>query len=135
MIDRRAFFKSTATAGAALALGGIATSASAMGATVVASGTFEGRSNHVTTGGVKIIEENGRYFVELADDFSLDNGPDPRVTFGKDGSYDPDSYLGALISNTGQQRYAVPRVWGVDQWNEIYIWCEVAGVPLGVAKY
>lgn len=134
MINRRAFFKTSATAGIALAASGVATTAIAMDAMKAASGTFEGLSNHITTGGVTIIKENDRYFVELADDFSLDGGPDPRVTFGKDGKYDPDGYLGALMSLTGKQRYAVPAPWDVSQWNEVYIWCEVAGVPLGVAK-
>ena len=133
MIDRRAFFKTSATAAAAVAVGGLATSVAAMG-TKTASGSFEGRSNHITTGGVSLIEENGRYFVELADDFSLDGGPDPRVGFGKAGEYDHDGYLGALLSLNGKQRYAVPSVWDVSQWDEVYIWCEVAGVPLGVAS-
>lgn len=134
MINRRAFFRTTATAGAALAVGGLATSAMAMGGKTKASGTFEGRSNHVTSGGVTLIEENDRRFIELADDFYLDGGPDPRVGFGKDGEYDHDGYLGALVSLNGKQRYAIPSTWNVDQWNEVYIWCEVAGVPLGVAS-
>ncbi len=100
----------------------------------VAAGTFVGKSNHVTSGSVQVIEENGRYFVELGDDFSLDGGPDPRVGFGKDGVYDPDAYLGALLSLTGKQRYALPSTWNYTKFNEVYIWCEVASVPLGVAS-
>ena len=98
------------------------------------AGTFEGRSNHVTSGSVKIIEEDGRTFVELGDDFSLDGGPDPRVAFGKDGTYAPDSKLGALLSLNGKQRYAVPATMDAAAFNEVYIWCDVAGVPLGVAS-
>ena len=100
----------------------------------VASGTFVGKSNHVTSGSVSIVEENGRFFVELGDDFSLDGGPDPRVGFGKDGVYDPNAYLGALLNLTGKQRYAVPSTWNHTKFNEVYIWCEVASVPLGVAS-
>lgn len=130
MTSRRTFL--TAAAGvAASAL--VATPVLAMGKSV-ASGTFVGKSNHVTSGGVSIIEENGRYFVELADDFSLDGGPDPRVGFGKDGAYDPEAYLGALLSLNGKQRYAVPSTWNYTKFNEVYIWCEVASVPLGVAS-
>lgn len=72
------------------------------------SGMFEGRSNHETAGTVSIIEKDGRTFVDLGEDFSLDGGPDPRVNFGKDGVHDADAYLGALVSMYGKQRYAVP---------------------------
>ncbi len=100
----------------------------------ISAGTFTGMSNHVTSGGVRLIEKDGRYFVELADDFSLDGGPDPRVALGADGVYDPDSKLGALLNLTGTQRYAIPAPWDHAKYNEVYIWCEIAGVPLGVAS-
>ncbi|MEX0305070.1 MAG: DM13 domain-containing protein [Leisingera sp.] len=129
MLNRRSFFAAAAATTTAVTLTG-ATAAVAGGV----SGNFEGRSNHVTSGGVKIVEEGGRYIVELADDFSLDGGPDPRVALGKDGKYDPDTKLGALLNLTGKQRYAVPATWDISKHNEVYIWCEVAGVPLGVAK-
>ncbi|WP_293575044.1 DM13 domain-containing protein [Phaeobacter sp.] len=129
MLNRRSFFAAAAATTATLAISG-ATAAVAGGA----KGTFEGLSNHITTGGVKVVKENGRYIVELADDFSLDGGPDPRVAFGKDGTYDPETKLGALLNLTGKQRYAVPPTLDISAHNEVYIWCEVAGVPLGVAK-
>ncbi len=129
MINRRAILGATAALGAVATLGLTAISATAGSV----SGTFRGQSNHVTSGQVKIIKEDGRYFVELGDDFSLDGGPDPRVAFGTDGTYDPDSKLGALLSLTGKQRYAIPAPWDHTKYNEVYIWCEVAGVALGVA--
>ena len=95
---------------------------------------FEGRSNHITSGSVKLVKDGERYIVELGDDFSLDGGPDPRVAFGKDGTYAPDTKLGALLNLTGKQSYAVPPTMDVSGYNEVYIWCEVAGVPLGVAS-
>ena len=33
-----------------------------------------------------------------------------------------------------KQRYAVPPTMKLESFNEVYIWCEVAGVPLGVAS-
>jgi len=100
----------------------------------VASGTFVGASNHITTGGVDIIKnDDGSYTVVLAADFSLDGAPDPRVGFGKSGEYDPATGMGLLKSLTGQQTFTVPA--GVDpaDYNEIYIWCLKFNVPLGVA--
>ncbi|MCG7493926.1 DM13 domain-containing protein [Thalassobius sp. Cn5-15] len=128
-MNRRQFFAASAAAGAVSALG-----QQAVAAETGQSGTFEGRSNHVTTGSVQIVEIEGKYVVELGDDFSLDGGPDPRVGLGADGTYDPESALGALLRLKGKQYYAVPKTKGISQYNEVYIWCEVAGVPLGVAK-
>ncbi len=130
MITRRSLFVNAAAAGAALTL-------ASTGAAVAGGkkkGQFTGLSNHVTTGSAKLTKQGDRYIVELGDDFSLDGGPDPRVALGKDGTYDPDSKLGALLHLTGKQSYAVPPTMDVSNYNEIYIWCEVAGVPLGVAS-
>ncbi|WP_425084052.1 DM13 domain-containing protein [Ruegeria profundi] len=131
MMTRRSLFVKAAATGAALTLAGT-TAAVAGGAKK--KGTFEGRSNHITTGSVKLVKDGDRYIVELGKDFSLDNGPDPRVAFGKDGTYAPDSKLGALLHLAGKQSYAVPPTMDVSGYNEVYIWCEVAGVPLGVAS-
>ncbi|GAA6191429.1 DM13 domain-containing protein [Phaeobacter sp. NW0010-22] len=129
MINRRSLFLAAAASGMALTIA--STGAALAGG---AKGTFEGLSNHVTTGSVKVVKDGDRYIVELGKDFSLDGGPDPRVAFGKDGKYDPDTKLGALLKLTGKQQYAVPATWDVSKFNEVYIWCEVAGVPLGVAS-
>ncbi len=131
MMTRRSLFVKAAATGAALTLAGT-TAAVAGGAKK--KGSFEGRSNHITTGSVKLVKDGDRYIVELGGDFSLDNGPDPRVAFGKDGTYAPESKLGALLHLTGKQSYAVPPTMDVSGYNEVYIWCEVAGVPLGVAS-
>lgn len=128
MMTRRSLFLNAAATGAALTL----TSAN-VALAGGHGGHFEGRSNHVTTGSVKIVKDGDRYIVELGEDFSLDGGPDPRVALGKDGTYDPDTKLGALLSLTGKQSYAVPPTLDISKYNEVYIWCEVAGVPLGVA--
>lgn len=130
MMTRRSLFLNAVATGAALTLAS-ANVAAAGGAKK--KGTFEGRSKHITTGSVKVVQDGERYIVELGDEFSLDNGPDPRVAFGKDGTYDPNSKLGALLNLKGKQSYAVPPTMDISGYNEVYIWCDVAGVPLGVA--
>lgn len=132
MINRRNILQAVG----AVAVAGVAGMPAMAGSMkALGSGMFEGRSNHVTSGSVKIVEENDRIYVELGDDFSLDGGPDPRVGFGKDGTYaGAEGYLGALGELTGKQRFYVPKVWDVAAYNEVYIWCDVAGVPLGVAS-
>jgi len=104
-------------------------------ADTVASGTFVGESNHITTGGVEIVKNaDGSHTVILGDDFSLDGAPDPRVGFGKDGTYDVATGMGLLKSLNGKQTFTVPA--GVDpsDYNEVYIWCLKFSVSLGVAS-
>jgi hypothetical protein len=99
----------------------------------VFSGKFEGRNDHVVTGGVRIVEDGGSYTIVLADDFSLDGAPAPKVGLGKDG-YQKDTQSGALQYDKGASAYKLKA--GIDPaaYNEVYIWCEKFDVALGVAK-
>ena len=110
------------------------TSAPALaGDKLVVTGEFEGRSDHVTTGGVTIKKSGDGYMIELADDFSLDGAPDPKLGFGKDGKYDHGTTFSELKSKTGSQSYTTGTFDGKKH-DEIYVWCEKFNVPLGVAK-
>ena len=96
-------------------------------------GVFEGRSTHETSGNAEIVQEDGGFVVKLAEDFVLDGAPDPVVGLGKDG-YDPETQMGELASDTGAQSYAIPAEIDPTSYNEVWIWCRSANVPLGVAK-
>jgi len=95
-------------------------------------GTFTGKSNHVTSGQVKLVTKGGKTYVELQSDFEFDGAPDPKVALGRDG-YDPATLLGKLGRNSGAQSYEVPAGMNIDGVNEVWIWCEKFNVPLGVA--
>ena len=110
-----------------------ASGTAALASMVGDSGTFSGRSNHVTTGSVTLIEDGGAIYVELGEDFSLDGAPDPIVALGNDG-YNENLRLGALANLNGKQRYLVPGFINLDEVNEVWIWCGVASVALGVAS-
>ncbi len=99
----------------------------------VAKGSFQGASNHVTTGGVTVEKTAEGYVLVLQDDFSFDGAPDPQLGFGKDG-YDGKTRFSKLQSNSGKQSYKVPAEIDVSQYNEVWVWCEKFSVPLGVAK-
>ncbi len=101
---------------------------------VVSSGKFVGASNHVTTGGVTVIKTDSGTIVVLEGDFSLDGAPDPKLGFGKNGSYDGKSKIAHLAKNTGLQIYKVPASVDPKSYNEFYVWCQKFAVPLGVAK-
>ena len=110
----------------------IMTSFSALAGTE-AQGTFKGASGHVTSGGVEIVQDGDGYVVKLAPNFSLDNAPDPKVGFGKDGKYVEGTLIGKLDSLTGEQTYRVPAALNAADFTEVFIWCEKFSVPLGVA--
>lgn len=109
--------------------------AAALGATPVLAGghgrlgTFQGASNHVTTGTAEIADGK----VNLLADFTFDGAPDPKVALGRDG-YDANTLMGPLTSNSGASSYQIPAGIDASQYNEVWIWCERFNVPLGVAK-
>ncbi len=93
-------------------------------------GQLEGRSTHTSSGTAEIAGDK----VSLLDDFYLDNAPDPVVGLGKDGVYDPNTFMGELTNMRGASTYQVPA--GIDSadYNEVYVWCRAANVPLSVAR-
>ena len=102
-------------------------------ATVVTSGNFSGRSDHVTTGQVTLEKTSEGYQLTFTDDFSLDGAPDPVVAIGNDGKYDKANKLGVLKNKTGGQTYALPASFTPGQFSQVYVWCEKFNVPLGIA--
>ncbi len=126
-------FLSTALVAATLAFTALAPTTASAGDTSL-TGTFTGDNDHITTGGVSVVKTaNGGAVVILDTNFSLDGAPDPKVGFGKDGTYVPASDLGVLTQNTGLQVFVVPASVNVDDFNEVYIWCEQFSVSLGKA--
>ena len=98
------------------------------------SGTFSGLSNHVTKGGVEVVKTDGGWEIHLKDSFWFDGAPDPRVGFGKGGKFVDPTDFEPLRKDAGAQVYKVPADINPEEFDEVYIWCEVANVPLGVAS-
>ena len=121
------------TAAAPAAASAVLDAALADSANVTARGTFEGKSNHITTGHGSIGWVDGTWVVILESDFTFDGAPDPHVALGANG-YRKDASLALLSSNDGKQVYAIPASLDVADFNEIWIWCDKFAVPLGVAK-
>ena len=85
-------------------------------------GTFEGASEHITTGNVQVTKyADGRTIVVLGDNFDFDGAPDPRVGLGKNGEYGPTTDIGLLKSDSGLQTYVVPANNDVDEIDEVYL--------------
>ncbi len=97
------------------------------------SGTFTGQSNHVTTGGVSVVQTDGGWEIRLAEDFEFDGAPDPRIAFGNDGTFAEGTDFEALQSNTGAQTYSVPAEIDPANFDTVVLWCRQFSVPLGYA--
>lgn len=97
------------------------------------SGTFTGINGHVTSGSVSVEQRDGGHVIVLGADFVFDGAPDPRIAFGSDGTFAPDTDFEPLKSNSGAQEYVVPA--GIDpaQFNEVHLWCRKFSVGLAVA--
>jgi len=106
---------------------------SATDAMTFSSGTFSGRSDHITTGRVTVEKTNTGYQLNFASDFSLDGAPDPVVALGNNGEYLKVNKLGVLKNKTGSQSYALPASFTPGQFSQVYVWCEKFDVPLGIA--
>ncbi len=108
--------------------------APALAGEIVAEGTFKGASGHKTSGKVTIERDGDGYIAVLQSNFNFDGAPDPKLGFGKNGSYDGSSKIAHLGKLNGLQVYKIPAGIDVGAYNEFYVWCEKYSVPLGVAK-
>lgn len=97
------------------------------------AGEFSGANNHVSTGGVALVKTEQGYQVRLMGDFQLDNAPDARVAFGKDGKFIEGSDFEALKSLQGEQIYYVPAGINAEEADSIMIWCRQYSVLLANA--
>lgn len=93
------------------------------------TGEFSGRSNHETIGGATLTDTT----LTLEDDFVLDRAPDPIVGLGRNGVWDPDTFMGDLASKRGKQVYTLPQGINAADYDTAIIWCRAADVPLGIA--
>jgi hypothetical protein len=101
---------------------------------VLRQGAFTGASGHATAGSAAIVEQDGRFYVSLGGDFDHDGtAPDAKVAMGA-GGYRRETLLGPLKSAKGAQSYAIPEGLDPAAYDQVWIWCERYGVPLGLAE-
>lgn len=96
-------------------------------------GSFDGRSEHVTSGEVSIVKTATGYKLVLADNFFLDGAPDPVIGFGDNDKYNTSTTFTKLEKTTGRQTYVLPKDFVPANFSQVFIWCERFSVPLGVA--
>ena len=104
----------------------------------LSSGTFVDGSGHETSGGARIVEEDGQRYLEFDESFSSDAGPDLVVLLHEEAvpeSYSGDNYvnLGQIQRTVGPQRYAIPADVDIQAFQSAVIWCREFNVTFGYA--
>ncbi|NEP02228.1 MAG: DM13 domain-containing protein [Symploca sp. SIO2E9] len=110
-------------------------------ANVLASGTFVNvEQDHPTSGKARIINENGKRYLEFEQGFKTASGPEVQVILHRNNtvpvSINEQDYvtLAPLQSTNGAQRYAIPDDWNLDQFKAVAIWCKQFNVTFGYAS-
>ena len=102
--------------------------------------SFVSVGGHKTTGGVKIVSENGQRYLEFDRSFTTDNGPDLKVVLHRNSSVGSSlretDYvaLAPLTSFNGTQRYLIPNSLDLSQYASVAIWCQQFNVTFGYAQ-
>lgn len=102
---------------------------------VLSEGTFAGADSfHQAAGTVQVVGVDGKKYVRFEENFSVTNGPDLYVYFGKDGKPDLNVSLGRLKGNQGSQNYEIPDTVSLSDYNQVWVWCRAFSVPFGSAS-
>lgn len=102
-------------------------------------GSFKA-AEHPTQGNARIVQENGRRYIEFDKEFKTDNGPDLYVilyrnaTVPESGVKDKDYVqLARLQKTNGTQRYAIPDDVELVNFKSVAIWCRQFNATFGYA--
>ncbi|MBV6627869.1 MAG: DM13 domain-containing protein [Rivularia sp. (in: Bacteria)] len=106
---------------------------------LIASGNFVNQEKR-TTGKAKIVNINGRRYLEFDRRFSTGNGPDVKIILHKNSSIPLNIKEGNYItlsrikSFNGKQRYAIPNNINLANYKSVGIWCEEFNATFGFAS-
>ncbi len=112
------------------------------------SGTFV-TGEHDTVGNARIYRENGKNYLELAENFKTSNlGPDLYVILHRSNnvlaSTSPPAYplkaadyviVSRLQKYSGSQRYLIPENIKLENYQSAVIWCRLFNATFGTAKF
>ena len=108
---------------------------------LIASGRFvTTEQDHPTNGTAKIVEKNGKRYLEFSKGFTTARGPKVRVVLHRKSTVPvnlkEENYvtLANLKSFDGAQRYEIPANFDLDDFKSVAIWCEEFNVTFGFAR-
>jgi hypothetical protein len=105
---------------------------------VIQSGSFVA-TGEPTSGVAQMVQENGRYYLDLSEDFKTKSGPKLVVVltnfFEPPKRLVPGTYikLGKLQKVKGAQRYEIPSTVDPNTFHSVAIWCEPFNITFGHA--
>ena len=112
-----------------------------MASTPIASGSFvTAEKDHPTEGGAKIVERDGKRYLEIDESFTTVEGPDVLVVMYRDSTVpvnlEEENYLtiAPLQSFSGTQRYELPEELSLDEYQAVAVWCREFNVTFGYAS-
>lgn len=102
---------------------------------LIATGSFAGFDRiHYGSGDVQVFRAHDGHVIRFEENFNVANGPDLYVGLGKNGEYVKGSEIAKLKGNIGSQNYVVPREIGLEDYNEVWIWCRAFSVGFAKAR-
>lgn len=114
---------------------------SAKSQSLIASGSFvTTEQDHPTNGTAKIVEKNGKRYLEFSKGFTTARGPKVRVVLHRNSTVPVNlnerNYvtLANLQRFDGAQRYEIPDNFDLDDFKSVAIWCEEFNVTFGFAR-
>lgn len=116
------------------------------GVTIVKEGTFDEDAvgqdfAHYAKGTAQIVELDGKFYVQLTEDFTSGPLPDGHVYISKDVdineekdfNFDTQIDLGKLKKSNGAGYYEIPSSISIEDINSVTIWCKRFGAYIGSA--
>jgi hypothetical protein len=94
------------------------------------AGTFKGFDRiHNGTGTVSVYRRGTELVLRFEEDFSVNNGPDLFVGFGKNNQYIEGSEISKLKGTVGSQNYTLPADFFDKGYDSVYVWCKAFSTP------
>jgi len=98
-------------------------------------GDFTGANHHKVSGTYQVTEKDGKRYLVLGPDFSLDNAPDPYIVLTGTGmgSGERTLNLGKLKHKNGGSTFEIPGGQELSGYDQVIVWCKKFNVVLGQA--
>lgn len=103
------------------------------GARVTHRAVLIGESNHDAVGTISLYQTRETGVLVFEPNFRLQAPTGAVVAFGRDG-YQANARVAQLVRNAGRQSYLVPPRLKIAGYNEVWIWHEKTGRPLGLGR-
>lgn len=103
------------------------------GARVTHRAVLIGESNHDAYGTISLYQKSEVRVLVFEPNFKLQAPIGAVVAFGRDG-YEASARVAQLVRNAGRQSYLVPPKLKIGGFNEVWLWHEKSGRPLGLGR-